>query len=103
MTRHVHLESIGNRLDRFDVLKDELLGRYHLLDKRNDLVATLSKGMKQKLSVACGVRVGAGSELSGAAVVRPGVGGCIVGRLIGFSGSVYRTVRDIDFRQGIVA
>ena len=38
---------------QFDLLKDELLDRYDLTEKRNDLVATLSKGMRQKLSVAC--------------------------------------------------
>jgi len=29
------------------------LAKYHLLDKKDELVATLSKGMRQKLSVAC--------------------------------------------------
>ena len=33
--------------------KETLLKRYALESKRNDLVATLSKGMRQKLSVAC--------------------------------------------------
>ena len=37
----------------FEAKHEELLARYHLLEKRNDLVATLSKGMRQKLSVAC--------------------------------------------------
>ncbi|MBS1708367.1 MAG: ABC transporter ATP-binding protein [Armatimonadetes bacterium] len=32
---------------------DELLRRYSLLEKKRDLVATLSKGMRQKLSIAC--------------------------------------------------
>jgi ABC-2 type transport system ATP-binding protein len=58
LTVEEHLKFVAmcfNRLDRFDQIKDELLARYHLHDKRNDLVATLSKGMKQKLSVACAV------------------------------------------------
>src|ERR1044072_4208586 len=58
LTVEEHLKFVAmcfNRLDRFDVMKDELLARYHLAEKRNDLVATLSKGMKQKLSVACAV------------------------------------------------
>jgi ABC-2 type transport system ATP-binding protein len=42
-----------NRLDVYDRLGDELFQRYHLWDKKNELVATLSKGMKQKLAVAC--------------------------------------------------
>jgi ABC-2 type transport system ATP-binding protein len=42
-----------NTLDQFEAKKEELLERYNLEDKRKDLVATLSKGMKQKLSVAC--------------------------------------------------
>ena len=46
-------------LDLYDRLRNELLGRYALLEKRNELVATLSKGMKQKLSVACALVHGA--------------------------------------------
>lgn len=56
LTVEEHLRFIAmcfNRLDRFEALKDELFTRYSLADKRNDLVATLSKGMRQKLSVAC--------------------------------------------------
>ncbi len=56
LTVDEHLKFVAmcfNRLDRYDELKDELLDRYDLAEKRNDLVATLSKGMKQKLSVAC--------------------------------------------------
>ncbi len=37
----------------YEAKKDELLDRYDLTEKRDALVATLSKGMKQKLSVAC--------------------------------------------------
>lgn len=56
LTVEEHLKFVAmcfNTLPIFDQMKDELLDRYHLLDKRNDLVATLSKGMRQKLSVAC--------------------------------------------------
>ncbi len=37
----------------FEQNKDKLLDRYDLIDKRGNLVATLSKGMRQKLAVAC--------------------------------------------------
>ena len=40
-------------LDQYELLRDALLERYSLSEKRNELVATLSKGMRQKLSVAC--------------------------------------------------
>ncbi len=40
-------------MDVFESLKEELLERYDLTPKRNSLVATLSKGMRQKLAVAC--------------------------------------------------
>lgn len=40
-------------LDRYEQLKDTLLERYDLTEKKDQLVATLSKGMRQKLSVAC--------------------------------------------------
>jgi ABC-2 type transport system ATP-binding protein len=56
LTVEEHLKFVAmcfNTLPRFDETKDELLDRYHLAEKRNDLVATLSKGMRQKLSVAC--------------------------------------------------
>ena len=42
-----------DRLDGYEQRANELLDRYDLTEKRGDLVATLSKGMRQKLSVAC--------------------------------------------------
>jgi len=39
--------------DHFDQRADDLLRRFELSDKRQDLVLSLSKGMKQKLAVAC--------------------------------------------------
>jgi ABC-2 type transport system ATP-binding protein len=56
LTVDEHLRFVAmcfNRLDVYDRIGSSLLGRYHLEEKRNDLVATLSKGMKQKLAVAC--------------------------------------------------
>ncbi len=40
-------------LERYDRLGDQLLKQYDLMEKKNELVATLSKGMRQKLSIAC--------------------------------------------------
>ena len=40
-------------MDRFDERADALLRRFDLYEKRDDLVLSLSKGMKQKLAVAC--------------------------------------------------
>lgn len=37
----------------YEANREELLRRYHLWDKKDELVATLSKGMRQKLAVAC--------------------------------------------------
>lgn len=56
LTVDEHLQFVAmcfNRLDAYRRLGDELLKRYHLFEKKNELVATLSKGMKQKLAVAC--------------------------------------------------
>lgn len=56
LTVEEHLKFVAmcfNTLDQFELKRDELLERYDLTEKRRDLVATLSKGMKQKLSVAC--------------------------------------------------
>jgi ABC-2 type transport system ATP-binding protein len=56
LTVEEHLRFVAlcfNTLHVFDSQKEELLARYNLLEKRKELVATLSKGMRQKLSVAC--------------------------------------------------
>lgn len=56
LTVEEHLKFVAmcfNTLPVYEQKVDELLRRYALLDKRHDLVATLSKGMRQKLSVAC--------------------------------------------------
>jgi ABC-2 type transport system ATP-binding protein len=42
-----------DRVDLYEARGDELLRRYHLTEKKYDLVATLSKGMRQKLAIAC--------------------------------------------------
>ena len=51
-----HLKFVAMCFDsmaRFDAEGENLLRRYSLLEKRDELVATLSKGQRQKLSVAC--------------------------------------------------
>ena len=56
LTVYEHLRFIAmayDTLDKFDERATALLDRFDLDEKRNDLVATLSKGMKQKLAVAC--------------------------------------------------
>lgn len=56
LTVEEHLKFIAmcfNTLDVYEAKKADLLERYDLTDKKNALVATLSKGMRQKLSVAC--------------------------------------------------
>lgn len=56
LTVDEHLRFAAMCFDTLDVYDEHgagLLERYHLSDKRNSLVATLSKGMRQKLSVAC--------------------------------------------------
>lgn len=40
-------------LSTFDAKCTELLRRFELYDKRNDLVLSLSKGMRQKLAIVC--------------------------------------------------
>jgi ABC-2 type transport system ATP-binding protein len=56
LTVQEHLKFIAMCFDTIDVYESthqQILERYSLWEKRNDLVATLSKGMRQKLSVAC--------------------------------------------------
>ncbi len=56
LTVEEHLKFVAmcfGTVDVYEQLAVDLMQRYALLEKRNDLVATLSKGMKQKLSVAC--------------------------------------------------
>lgn len=56
LTVDEHLRFVAmcfDRLEGYEQHAEELFRRYDLLEKRNELVATLSKGMRQKLSVAC--------------------------------------------------
>lgn len=56
LTVDEHLRFVAmcfDKLEGYEQHANELLERYDLGEKRNELVATLSKGMKQKLSVAC--------------------------------------------------
>ncbi|MBI1334988.1 MAG: ATP-binding cassette domain-containing protein [Armatimonadetes bacterium] len=56
LTVYEHLRFVAmcfDNLEKFEREHETLLRKYHLWEKKNDLVATLSKGMRQKLSVAC--------------------------------------------------
>jgi ABC-2 type transport system ATP-binding protein len=56
LTVDEHLRFVAmcfNELQTYESQKDILLNRYHLMEKKDDLVATLSKGMRQKLAIAC--------------------------------------------------
>lgn len=56
LTVFEHLRFVAmayDTLDKFDERASALLERFDLDEKRNDLALTLSKGMKQKLAVAC--------------------------------------------------
>lgn len=56
LTVREHVQFVAmcyDTLDIFEAKIDELLDRFDLKEKENALVATLSKGMKQKLAVAC--------------------------------------------------
>lgn len=56
LTVYEHLRFVAmcfNTLPKFESDHEMLLRKYHLWDKKDNLVATLSKGMRQKLSVAC--------------------------------------------------
>lgn len=56
LTVDEHLRFVAMCFDTvpvYEARREELMKRYHLWEKRDQLVATLSKGMKQKLAVAC--------------------------------------------------
>jgi ABC-2 type transport system ATP-binding protein len=56
LTVDEHLKFVAMCFDTLDIYESQretLLARYALTEKRDALVATLSKGMRQKLSVAC--------------------------------------------------
>ncbi len=56
LTVDEHLRFVAMAFNTVDVYEEfgaSLLARYHLDEKKDELVATLSKGMRQKLSVAC--------------------------------------------------
>lgn len=56
LTVDEHLRFVAmcfNSLDKYEKEGDNLLARYMLLEKKKELVATLSKGMRQKLAIAC--------------------------------------------------
>ena len=51
---HLHFIALAyNTTDDWEVRADELLARFDLGFKKHELVATLSKGMRQKLTIAC--------------------------------------------------
>lgn len=56
LTVKEHLRFIAmayQTMDMFDTRAEALMRRFDLYEKRDDLVLSLSKGMKQKLAVAC--------------------------------------------------
>ena len=56
LTVREHIKFIAmcyNTMDVFEAKIDELLVRLELKEKEHELVATLSKGMKQKLAIGC--------------------------------------------------
>lgn len=56
LTVREHIQFVAMCYDTMDIFHakiEELLTRYELKAKEHELVATLSKGMKQKLAVAC--------------------------------------------------
>jgi ABC-2 type transport system ATP-binding protein len=62
LTVREHLKFIAlcfDKIEEYDAHADDLLARYGLADKADSFVATLSKGMKQKLAAACALIHGA--------------------------------------------
>lgn len=54
VTEHIRFVAMAyNTVQTFESRCDELLRRFDLYEKRNELVLSLSKGMKQKLAVVC--------------------------------------------------
>lgn len=56
LTVEEHIKFVAmcfNKVQIFEEKKEMLMDKFDLLEKRNELVAGLSKGMRQKLSVAC--------------------------------------------------
>jgi len=56
LTVYEHLRFIAmayQTMNYFDERAENLMRKFDLLDKRDDLVLSLSKGMKQKLAIAC--------------------------------------------------
>lgn len=54
VTEHLRFVAMAyDTMDEFDERSTALLGSFDLLEKRDEFVLSLSKGMKQKLAVAC--------------------------------------------------
>lgn len=54
VTEHLRFIAMAYQtMDRFDERANTLMESFDLIEKRDDLVLSLSKGMKQKLAIAC--------------------------------------------------